>query len=341
MTSTGDPEERSVRPTMADVARHAGVALKTVSRVVNDEPGVSPAMAARVTSAINVLGFRRNESAANLRRGRTATLGLVVEDIADPFYAALGEAVEEVALAHGLLLFTGATRRSAEREQQVVSAFCARRVDGLIVVPTPGLAQDYLEPEVAAGTKVVFVDRPAKGVSADHVLADNAGGARAAVAHLVAHGHRKIALLGDERQLFTASERLRGYKAGLKAAGIEFSEDLVVMPVHGEHEAAQALKQVVSAGATGVITGNNRITSDLLRAHKGVPAQALVGFDDLELADLLQPGLTVVAQDAHGMGRRAAELLLERINGSGGAPHRETWPTTLLQRGSGERPPAR
>ena len=240
-------------------------------------------------------------------------------------------------MAAGLLVLTGNTHRSPDRELQVVTAFIARRVDGLIVVPTPGLDQSYLSPEVAAGTRVVFIDRPAKGVTADHVVADNAGGSRAAVEHLASQGHRRIAFLGDEKLLYTASERLRGYKAGAKAARLEADPDLIVMPVQGIDAAREAPRPVRRAGATALLTGNNRITADVLRAHDGVPALALVGFDDFAFADLLEPAVSVIAQDAPGMGRRAAELLLERLGGSDGPPRKETWPTTLVQRGSGER----
>jgi len=199
---------------MNDVAAAAGVGLKTVSRVVNDEPGVAPATALRVREAIAALGFRRNESARLLRQGRTATIGLLLEDIADPFFSVLSRAVEEVARRNGSLLFTGSSGADPERERELALAFCARRVDGLLVVPT-GTDHRYLLPELAAGTPTVFVDRPARqltgdAVLTDTVLTDNVGGARAGTAHLARHGHRRIAFLGDLPQLHTSAERLRG-----------------------------------------------------------------------------------------------------------------------------------
>src|SRR3954447_18214272 len=137
------------RPTMKDVAARAGVGLKTVSRVVNGEPGVTPETERRVQEAIDALGFRRNDSARLLRKGRTASIGLVLEDLADPFYSPLSRAVEDLARAHGTLLFTGSSAEDADREQELVLAFCARRVDGLVIVPA---SQDhrYLKPEIAA-----------------------------------------------------------------------------------------------------------------------------------------------------------------------------------------------
>ncbi|PRH80332.1 LacI family transcriptional regulator, partial [Streptomyces solincola] len=148
------------RPTMKDVAARAGVRLKTVSRVVNGETGVTPDTERRVQEAIEALGFRRNDSARVLRKGRTATVGLVLEDLADPFYGPLSRAVEEVARAHGALLINGSSAEDPERERELALALCARRVDGLIVIPAGG-DHRYLEPEIRAGIATVFVDRPA------------------------------------------------------------------------------------------------------------------------------------------------------------------------------------
>ena len=169
------PRNGRGRPTMKDVATRAGVALKTVSRVVNDEPGVTPETASRVRNAINELGFRRNDSARLLRKGQTASIGLIMEDIGDPFYSALSRAVEDVAHWNGSLLFTGSSDEDPQREQELVLALCARRVDGLIVIPASG-DHRYLLPEIAAGVASVFVDRPAGMIEADAVLADNVGG---------------------------------------------------------------------------------------------------------------------------------------------------------------------
>ena len=129
------------RPTMKDVAAQAGVALKTVSRVVNGEPGVTPGTAERVRAAIEALGFRRNDGARLLRKGHTASIGLVLEDIGDPFYSALSRAVEDVAHQHGSLLFTGSSDEDPLRERELTLAFCARRVDGLIIVPRPRITR--------------------------------------------------------------------------------------------------------------------------------------------------------------------------------------------------------
>ena len=207
------------RPTMKDVANRAGVALKTVSRVVNDEPGVTPETATRVRNAINELGFRRNDSARLLRKGQTASIGLILENIGDPFYSALSRAVEDVAHWNGSLLFTGSSDEDPQREQELVLALCARRVDGLIVIPASG-DHRYLLPEIAAGVASVFVDRPAGLIDADAVLADNVGGTRAGVSHLIRHGHRRIGFIGDDPRIYTAAQRQQGYRDAMAEAGL-------------------------------------------------------------------------------------------------------------------------
>ncbi|TCP48610.1 LacI family transcriptional regulator [Tamaricihabitans halophyticus] len=324
---------------MTDVARLAGVSVKTVSRVVNDEPGVHPDTASQVLAAIDSLGFRRHIGASNLRRGRsTGTVGLVLEDVSNPFYSGLTRAVEEVARSHGCQVLTGSSDADPTREHQLAAEFCARRVDGLIVVPT-GDQHGYLAPEQHAGTPIVCADRPPRGLTADTVLVDNVGGARAAVAHLAAHGHRRIAFLGDSSHIFTAGERLRGFREGCALAGIELPEHLIQMAAPTEASIGDALRAVLDgpSPATALFTGNNRATVHALRAlHERDHRPALVGFDDFELADLLRPAVTVIAHDPAELGRAAAERLFARMRGDSTPAKQVVLPVRLVPRGSGE-----
>ncbi|MBB3731056.1 LacI family DNA-binding transcriptional regulator [Nonomuraea dietziae] len=326
-----------MRPTMKDVAAEAGVALKTVSRVVNNEPGVNAATADRVRAAIERLGYSRNESARVLRQGRTSSIGLVIEDVGDPFYSGVSRAVEDVAIRHGSLVLSGSSAEEPARERELVLTFCARRVDGLIVVPA-GADHSYLRSELAAGTPAVFVDRPAgPGLDVDTVLCDNRGGARMATAHLLAHGHRRIAFLGDSPTIYTAGEREHGYR---EALGDLVDERLISM-AHPELDRVRAdLDRMLGMDdpPTALFTGNGRLTMTVLRALAG-RRMALIGFDDFELADLLSPGVSVVSQDSAGLGRVSAELLFRRIAGGGGPAERVQLPVRLIPRGSGELPP--
>ncbi|MGW1142861.1 LacI family DNA-binding transcriptional regulator [Streptomyces zhihengii] len=325
---------------MKDVAARAGVGLKTVSRVVNAEPGVTPDTERRVQEAIESLGFRRNDSARVLRKGRTASIGLVLEDLADPFYGPLSRAVEEVARAHGALLINGSSAEDPSREQELVLALCARRVDGLIVIPA-GDDHRYLEPEIKAGVATVFVDRPAGRIDADAVLSDSFGGARSGVAHLIAHGHRRIAFIGDQPRIHTAAERLRGYRAAMADAGLTIDDSWVSLGSTAPDRVRDAVAAMLASPepVTAILAGNNRVTVTVVR-HLATCERpvALVGFDDIELADLL--GITVIAQDAAALGRTAAERLFRRLDGVNEAPRQVTLDTTLIPRGSGEILPA-
>src|SRR5438094_8843329 len=183
---------------MLDVAALAGVGLKTVSRVVNDEPGVSPALEAKVRRAIAQLNYRRDANASMLRRlgGKTKTIGLVLEDVANPFSSALHRAIEDAARARGVLVFAGSCDEDPARERELIGSFRDRRVDGIIVVPASH-DHTYLYEEQRAGTALVFVDRPAAHLNADIVASDNIGGSVPAVEHPVAHVHRRIAVLRE------------------------------------------------------------------------------------------------------------------------------------------------
>ncbi|HYH89303.1 MAG TPA: LacI family DNA-binding transcriptional regulator, partial [Solirubrobacteraceae bacterium] len=218
------------------------MSLKTVSRVINAEAGVTSATAERVTEAISQLGFERNDLAASLRQGgSTATLGLIIEDVANPFYSAIAQAVESAARDRGFLLITASAREDAERERELVTALLRRRVDALLVVPA-GPDHRY----VADAMRTVFLDRPPLGIQADTVLLDNLGGARSAVEHLLAHGHTRIACVADDAGLYTARERIAGYRAALQDAGVEEDPALVMTGNRDDAAARTAVARLLA-----------------------------------------------------------------------------------------------
>lgn len=327
------------RPTMTDVAAAAGVSLKTVSRVVNAERGVTPETEARVREAIEQLGFRRNYVAHALRRGqRFRTLGLVIEDVGNPFYSAIARGVEEVMRERGALLITSSSDEDPLRERELSLLFCERRVDGLLIVPA---ADDhrYLLPEMRVGLHVVFIDRPPGNIEADAVLLDNAGGAHAAVEYLLGRGHRRIGMIGNEMTIFTARERWRGFCDALDAAGHEVDDAIVRVGIHDTETAERVAHELLSLSdpPTALFAGNNRVSIGVLRALAAHGADVeVVGFDDLELAELLARPFTAVSYDPADLGRKAAELLGERLDGDTSPPRRVTVPTTLVVRGAPE-----
>jgi LacI family transcriptional regulator len=326
---------------MNDVAAHAGVSLKTVSRVVNGLDHVRPDKFNRVTRSIEELGFRRNEYARQLRQGTTATIGLVLEDVADPFYSVLTRAVEDVAFERNHVVLAASSAEDPVRARALIESFGARGVDGLIVAPAGGIDEGYLRGELDAGSSMVFVDRPVEGIDADTVLVDSRGGARRGTAHLIDHGHRRIAFFGDDESVYTATERRAGYRAALEAAGIRFDERLVVMTVPATASAGELLDRILTMDdpPTAVFGGNNRWSIRLLRALRDRATDlAFLGFDDFELSDVLNPGITVIAQDPAAVGRISAELLFRRITGDSSPVQRVQLATTLITRGSAERP---
>ncbi len=324
------------RPTMVDVARHAGVSLKTVSRVINNAPHVQQALVDRVLSSADELGFRRNRLASTLRSGQlTATIGLLIEEIANPFYATIAGVAADVARSHDTLLITASSEEDPDRESQLLHDLCSRRVDGLLVVPA-GQDQTFLRAEVDMGIPVVFLDRPAGGLVADTVLLNNSGGARSAVRLLLEEGHRRIGILLDSLAVYTMRERLAGAKDALRSARVPLHHSLVREGVGDPATAAAAVAELLSQPdpPTALFCLNNRITvgavQELARRRSDV---ALIGFDDFELSHLMPYPLRVIAYDTREMARKAAELLFERIDGRVTDPVTVTLSTHLVPRG--------
>ena len=328
---------------MRDVAGTAGVSVKTVSRVVNGERGVRADTAARVDAAIGRLGFTRNDLASSLRRGRAGALGLVIEDVANPFYSAIARAVEDAAQARGHLLITGSCEEDSSRERQLALRLLRRLVDALLIVPA-GTEHRYLLPDLAAGVPIVFLDRPPGDIEADTVLLDNLGGTRAGVEHLLGQGHERIAFVGDAPHLYTAAERVAGYRAALADAGRSPCDELLRTGSHDVPHAERAVRELLELPPdrrpTALFTSNNRNTVGALRALRDAPHPiAIVGFDDFELADMLPTPVTVVRHAPEEMGRIAAELAYSRLDDGARPPQRRTIGLELVIRGSGEVPP--
>lgn len=333
---------RRSRPTMREVAALAGVAIKTVSRVVNDVPTVDPAIVARVREAAVRLGYRPNLTASSLRRGdgRTATIGMLVEDAANPFSAALTRAVENVARKHGVFVLIGSLDEDPARERRLAQDLVDRGVDGLVIVPA-GRDHSYLISEQRSGTRMVFVDREPRLIDADAVVADNRQGAVNAVNHLLEAGHRRIAYLGDRPTISTAAQRFDGYRHALELAQVPLDDGIVRQGEFSEEAAIAATEQVLALPdpPTAFFTSQNLVTIGASRALRALGLQdtvAHVGFDDFPLADMLSPGMSVIAQDIEAMGRTAAEILFNRLDGDESPARTVVVPTRLIERGSGE-----
>ena len=333
------------RATIRDVAALAGVGIKTVSRVINNEANVSPQMQERVQRAIRALNFKPHQGAGALRRGdrKTLTLGLLIDAVDNPFSASINRAVESVASTRHTAVFAASFNDDADRERELVDAFTRRRVDGLILT-TITADHGYLQSEREQGVPIVFVDRPPIGLAVDAVLSNNYEAAHQATRHLIASGHRQIAHLGDELAISTARERRRGFTDAMLGAGLTDHADSHTDNLRSADEAYAAVQGLMRQPnpPTALFTSQNMITIGAIRAlhHLGLQHQvALIGFDDLTLADTLSPGVTVMAQDPTRMGTIAAERLFARLDGDRSPAETVVVPARLIVRGSGEIPP--
>ncbi|MFJ1598198.1 LacI family DNA-binding transcriptional regulator [Streptomyces sp. NPDC088261] len=333
---------KDAQPTVRDVAERAKVSAMTVSRVLRDDPKVLPATAARVRAAVAELGYRRNEMARSLRLGSgTGLVGLVVTNLANPFYSRLALGVDSVVVRHGLKAVIGNTGQDLDTERGLVADLVGRRVDGIIAVPA-GADQRHLAAAAAEGVPVVVASRPPEGFGADCVLVDDYGGARAATESLLGAGHRRIGFLGPPPAVHTSTERLRGFSDALAAAGLPTDPAYVRQGQQQTGEAAGAAAELLSLPTppTALFCSNNRNTIGAFRAvRRAGTATVLAGFDDFELADTLGLPLTVVAYDSDELGREAGRLLVARMAGGPASaepatPYRRTVvPTTLVHYG--------
>ncbi|GAA3650098.1 LacI family DNA-binding transcriptional regulator [Lentzea roselyniae] len=331
---------------MRDVAALAKVSTKTVSRVINDLPGAGPEVVERVRAAARTLGYRPNLTASSLRRSdrRSATIGVLFEDLSNPFDSALLRAVEDRARQGGVLVLAGSSEDDHSMQRELLLSLSARRVDGVVVMAVGG-HQDALQQERDRGTPMVLVDRPPTFGGTDCVTTTNRDSSRDAVLQLASLGHRDIAFLGDRRTLWTSQERYTGFLEGLAQAGLTLREELVRTDLHGADLAEVAATELLDLGKppTALFTAQNLVTVGamrVLRARRLQHRVALIGFDDFPLADMLEPGITVVRQDVPGIGRKAAELIFARIDGDTSPPVHAVVPASIVRRGSGEIPPS-
>jgi LacI family transcriptional regulator len=321
---------------LLDVANAAGVSLRTASRVLNDDPRVAPVTRQRVREAMLDLRFEPDAMARSLRAGTDTTVGFVVESISDPFFAEVIDAVELEMSHHGRSVLVTSTRRDPGWERDVIGRLLQRRVAGLLLSPT-GDDHSWLDTE---RVPVVLVDRPAPGLSADLVEIDDHRAAYDAMAHLIAHGHRRIAYVGDTPAIPTSAARLRGYRDALAHHQVETDEDLVNCRCATSQAAAHAVAALIggSRPPTAILSATTRASLGVVPTlHSARRTDiALVAFGDFPMADALRPAVTVVDHPGHEVGRVAAERLLARLEAPGLPVERIQVPARIIERGSGE-----
>ncbi|KWU52096.1 LacI family DNA-binding transcriptional regulator [Pseudomonas palleroniana] len=303
--------------TMDDVASRAGVSTSTVSHVLNGTRKVSPVTVQAVQRAIEELGYIPNTLARSLARSSTSTIGVAISALSNHYFSETVHAIETECAKHGYMMLFVDTHDDPEQELRVVTALHHRRVDGMVLAPSNGSkALDYLR---VNQIPTVLVDRM-MSEQFDQVGVDNAQPTQALIAHLIAHGHRRIGFIAGREGFSTTDERVAGYRAALQAAGLPFDAQLLVNGGSNTQPARQATAQLLGLAAppTAIMAGNNLMTLGAMHAlrdaHIAVPGQmALVGFDDFDWADFFVPRLTLIAQPVQALGARAVDLLLQRM----------------------------
>jgi LacI family transcriptional regulator len=323
--------------TMRDVAERAGVSPKTVSRVINDDRYVSDNVRDRVQQAISDLEYVPNMLAVTFRNGRDAAIGVAVPDLAYPFFGAVVQSVEREAAQRGTAVIVSSVGYQPDHERPAIEALLRRQVVGLIVCPI-GTDQSYLR-TWQPRAPMVFIDRAPRRLTADAVVQDDHGGGREATAHLLGHGHRRIAFLGDDDGVATTMLRLEGYEAALTEAGVPVDEDLRYLGPTDPAAVGRALERLLALPdpPTAVFASNARCTLGVVPALQslGRTDLGLVSFGDFPLAAALQPPITVVDQDPAAMGAFAAQRLFTRVDKPGGRLRRRTiLPVRLVERAS-------
>jgi len=345
MPENGKPSRRATR---ADVAHKARVSVATVSYVINDGPRpVAKATRDRVLRVIRQLDYRPSEVARSLRLQKTRTIGLILPDTANPFYAALAKGVEDTGFSHGYSVLLCHSDYDATREQAYAEVMITKQVDGVIYIqatPDATTVQRLLERRIPT----VAVDREIPNLEIDCVVADNFKGSKAATEHLLKLGHRRIGCIVRASALSNATERVRGYQAAMAQAGLAATPDLLVSGGHGYEAGRKAMAQLlgVDPRPTAVLAYPDTMAIGAIRAALDVGLRvpgdvSIVGFDDIPASAFIHPSLTTVSMPKWEMGQRAAEVLLSRIQGgdAGRPPQRLVLPTTLIVRES-TAPPA-
>lgn len=307
-------------PTIKDVATHAGVSVATVSAVLNANKYVSPKLTQRVHASVEALGYERNSLAQSLKTQTSHTIGLIISDIMNPFFTHIVRGVEDVANQHNYSLILGNTDEDPAKEKKYIRLLESKRVDGLILAAAAG-NHTYLRSLPQQRLPLVSLDRSLFEWGIDSILIDNVSGARNAVEHLIRLGHHHIGIITGISGITTTEERLSGYKLALASHSIPVEPTLIASAnsrIEGGAHAARQLLTQATVRPTALFAMNGLLAIGVLQTLKELGLRcpediALVAFDDFEWSSVLRPYLTVVSQPTYEIGRKAAQILFERL----------------------------
>lgn len=322
--------------TIRDVAQRAGVSVATVSRVLSGKGQVHPNTRERVQAAVREMGYRPSRIARGFRAQRSSFIGLLISDVENPFHTSLARAIEDLAYAHDYRLLLCNTDEDLEREQAYLHFLADERVSGVICAPASESRTSF-RALLDAGIPVVTVDRVATQTPVDNVRLDNITAARALTQHLLARGHRRIALLGLPTDITSGRERLEGFEQAMRAAGVPVERALVRLGKGVEPFGLHAARELLSQPdcPTALLTANNMITLGAMKAIRqlglSMPDDVdLAGFDETPWLSLLNPTMLIAAQPIREMGRIAVEMLLSRLRGDRQPPRTVLLPAQIV-----------
>jgi LacI family transcriptional regulator len=329
------------RVNMHDIARRAKVSIGTVSNVINETASVREPSRHRVLDAIKKLGYQRSQLARGLRRDYTNMIGMIIPDITNPFFPVLVRAAEDVAYANGYRLVLCNSDNNPKKEAGYLTELQSYLPAGLLLIPAVDSLLHEQPQRNGRPTPTVCIDRKPEGWQCDTVCAGNRNGAYMATLHLIDHGHRRIAVIGGPPHLENARQRLLGFKHALREANIELPPVYLQM---GRFDRASGLEAALcllrpASRPTAIFAANDLMAMGAMLAVRELGLRcpedvSIVGFDDLEIVELLQPPLTTVHQPVYKLGATAAERLVKRISGLSDAPQDIVLETQLMRRGS-------
>lgn len=312
--------------TMKDIAKRTGLGLATISSYLNGG-NVREKNRIKIEEAIEELHFEVNEVARGLKTNRTKTIGIVIPELNNIFFAEIITEAEDILRSHGYATMICDCRSDAEREKEAVDFLYHRRVDGLIVMPTGSSASGF-QKFVRSGKPIVMIDRKMKGVPCDCILVDNEGAAMDAVERLIQKGHRKIGMIAGPEDVYTARERQEGYQKAIQRNGIIFDESLVVRGNYTIAGGAAAMRKLREANPdmTAVFISNYEMTVGAMMEINDlgirVPDElSVIGFDNIDFAKASVPRLSIVTQPTAQIARAAADTLIEKLTGKAPVPN--------------------
>jgi len=333
-------EEASGLATMKDVATLAGVSVTTVSHVLNDSRVVRPEVRERVLTAMDELEYKRNALARSLRQKHSHTIGLILPDATNPFFAEIARSISDESALRGYSMIICNTDGDPKKEDDYFHVLAEKRVDGIVLIEASSPRGDASSLG-KFGIPAVMMDRYSVLRGVDTIRIDNSGGGRCATEHLLSLGHARIACIAGPSEITPSAERVSGYRSALSESGIPFREEYVLRgDFHPEsgHETATRLLRLPDR-PTAIFACNDLMAFGAIRAAcemgLSVPNDiSVVGFDDIRLAAFFNPPLTTVAQPHRDMGRIAVALLAERICEPELPVRSPLLPTELVRRSS-------